>query len=168
MDGFRLTRGSPLPDLPWLTTQVDIYRAANNRRVTVPLIDLGPAAPPHAHAAIDLTVAAFRALGGDPTSGDMHVDFRIRAARSTCPADILAAVRASLREAPPHAPDGPSAHPAPRPILAPPRPPCSFPRHRRTRRERRPRPRRRAQPRAGRRPAASAWPSRRRGRPASS
>ena len=50
------------------------------RRVTVPLIDLGPAAPPHAHAAIDLTVAAFRALGGDPKAGDMEVCFRIRGA----------------------------------------------------------------------------------------
>ena len=99
MNGFRLTRGSPLPDLPWMTTEVEIYRASNGRRLTVPLIDLGPAAPPHAHAAIDLTVAAFRALGGDPKAGDMEVCFRIPGAAHRLPADILAAVRASLREA---------------------------------------------------------------------
>ena len=100
MSGYRLTHGSPLPDLPWLTTQVDIFRAANNRRVTVPLIDLGPAAPPHAHAAIDLTVAAFRALGGDPEEGSINVDFRVRNGALHLPTNLLAAARASLREAP--------------------------------------------------------------------
>ena len=36
MNGFRLTRGSPLPDLPWMTTEVEIYRGSNGRRLTVP------------------------------------------------------------------------------------------------------------------------------------
>ena len=100
MNGYRLTRGSPLPDLPWMTTQVQITHAANGRKATVPLIDLGPAAPPHAHAAIDLTVAAFRQLGGDPEVGSITVDFRILNAARHLPANLLAAVRASLREAP--------------------------------------------------------------------
>ena len=55
MNGFRVTRGSPLPRLPWMTTVVEVTRPGNGRKVRVPLIDLGPAAPPHAHAAIDLT-----------------------------------------------------------------------------------------------------------------
>ena len=100
MNGFRLTKGSPLPDLPWMTTEVEIFRGSNGRRLTVPLIDLGPAAPPHAHAAIDLTVAAFRALGGDPKVGSINVDFRIRGAAHRLPANILAAVRTSRREGP--------------------------------------------------------------------
>ncbi len=100
MGGYRLTRGSPLPDLPWLTTHVEVTRAATGHRVTVSLIDLGPSAPPHAHAAIDLTVAAFRALGGDPQEGSLTVDFRLPGAALRLPTSLLAAVRASLREAP--------------------------------------------------------------------
>lgn len=68
--------GSPLPKLPWFTKVVVINRS-NGTELKVQLIDLGPSAPPVATAAIDLTQAAFRALGGDLKAGRMHVDFRI-------------------------------------------------------------------------------------------
>ena len=113
MNGFRLTRGSPLPDLPWLSTTVEVTCPANGRRVTAPLIDLGPAAPPHAHAAIDLTLAAFRALGGDPAAGSVTVDFRVRGGALRLPANILSAARSAQDAQHPSAPS--TAIPAARP-----------------------------------------------------
>ncbi len=113
MNGFRVTRGSPLPDLPWLSTTVEVTRPANGRRVSTPLIDLGPAAPPHAHAAIDLTLAAFRALGGDPAVGSLTVDFRVLGGARHLPANILSAARAAQDAKQPSAP--PPAIPATRP-----------------------------------------------------
>lgn len=68
--------GSPLPKLPW-GTNVVVTNLANQRTVTVSLIDLGPSARPVAEAAIDLTQAAFVALGGDLEKGKITVDFRI-------------------------------------------------------------------------------------------
>ncbi len=135
MNGYRLTRGSPLPDLPWVSTSVRVTCPATGKQITVALIDLGPAAPPHAHAAIDLTVAAFRALGGNPAQGSLTVDFRIPggalrlppgpslAARSACvaepvkraataptvPAVVPAAVRAAPLTTPEAAPSGGTA-----------------------------------------------------------
>lgn len=101
MNGFRVTRGSPLPRLPWMTTVVEVTRPANGRKVSVPLIDLGPAAPPHAHAAIDLTRAAFRALGGDLASGEMTVDFRIPGGALRLPESVLLAARSAAQTADP-------------------------------------------------------------------
>lgn len=94
MSGHRLTRGSPLPDLPWMTTAVRVTCPATGKSATLPLVDLGPAAPPHAHAAIDLTRAAFRALGGDPVKGELTVDFRISGGALRLPAAQLLAARA--------------------------------------------------------------------------
>lgn len=68
--------GSPLPAIPWLT-EVEVTCPATNRTVTVRLIDLGPSAPPVAHAAIDLMQDAFVALGGNLDAGELRVDFRI-------------------------------------------------------------------------------------------
>ncbi len=95
MNGYRLTRGSPLPDLPWMTTAVRVTCPDTGKQATVPLIDLGPAAPPHAHAAIDLTRAAFRALGGNPAQGDLTVDFRILGGALRLPAAQLLAARSA-------------------------------------------------------------------------
>ena len=103
MGGFRLTRGSPLPDLPWLVTTVEVSRPDNGRRTSAPLIDLGPAAPPAAHAAIDLTLAAFHALGGDLEVGHVTVDFRVVGGARHLPANVLSAARASAPVAPPPA-----------------------------------------------------------------
>ena len=97
MNGFRATRGSPLPNLPWCTTVVEVYCPSTGKRAAVPLIDLGPSAPPLAHAAIDLTPAAFRALGGNRRVGRLTVDFRIPGGASHLPASLLSAARAAQR-----------------------------------------------------------------------
>ena len=68
--------GSPFPRLPWFTAVV-VTNLATGKTLTVKLIDLGPSAPPRATAAIDLTQAAFRALGGKLKDGIMRVDFRV-------------------------------------------------------------------------------------------
>ena len=95
MNGYRLTRGSPLPDLPYMTTTVRVACPATGKQATLPLIDLGPSAPPHAHAAIDLTCAAFRALGGDPGQGSLTVDFRIPGGALRLPPRQLLAARSA-------------------------------------------------------------------------
>ena len=100
MNGYRLTRGSPLPDLPWMTTTVHVTHPATGKSIAVPLIDLGPSAPPHAHAAIDLTCAAFRALGGSLAQGDLTVDFRIPGGALRLPAAQLLAARSAHRAEP--------------------------------------------------------------------
>ena len=69
-------QGSPLKKIPWFTNVV-VTNRANHASVTVKLIDLGPSAPPAAHAAIDLTQEAFTTLGGDLKAGRLLVDFRI-------------------------------------------------------------------------------------------
>ena len=68
--------GAPLPKLPWFTSVV-VTNLATGRTLTVKLIDLGPSGRPVAEAAIDLTQAAFVALGGDLEEGKITVDFRI-------------------------------------------------------------------------------------------
>ena len=113
MNGFRVTGGSPLPRLPWMTTVVEVTRTANGKSVKVPLIDLGPAAPPRAHAAIDLTRAAFRALGGELAQGSMTVDFRVPGGALRLPRAILLAARSAAPSADPinraaQAPDHPA------------------------------------------------------------
>lgn len=76
MQGFPVTGGSPLPRLPW-RTPVRVWCPRTNREVTVPLIELGPSPPPRANAGIDLTVAAFQALGGRLSEGVLPVRYRI-------------------------------------------------------------------------------------------
>jgi len=68
--------GSPIPKLPWFTSVV-VTSADTGIDVHVKLIDLGPSAPPQATAAIDLTQAAFKALGGKLKAGRLNVSFRI-------------------------------------------------------------------------------------------
>ena len=95
MEGFHATQGSPLPRLPFLTTQIQVTRPATGQSVTVALVDLGPSAPPRAHAAIDLTVAAFRALGGSLSTGVLSVDYRILGGARHLPSATLSAARAA-------------------------------------------------------------------------
>lgn len=66
-------QASPLGSLPW-GTQVQVT-AQNGKQVTVKLIDVGPALDEN--RPIDLTVAAFEALGGDLKAGIIPVTFRI-------------------------------------------------------------------------------------------
>lgn len=72
----RRTEGSPLPKIPW-HTHVRVSNQENGRTVIVPLIDIGPAKPPFAYAAIDLTQSTFAALGGDKRRGRFKVEYRI-------------------------------------------------------------------------------------------
>lgn len=75
--------GSPIPMLPWGLkpngmpkaggTNVIVTRGGNS--ITVPLIDIGPAR--RTRDGIDLTVAAFLALGGHRKQGVIPVSYRI-------------------------------------------------------------------------------------------
>lgn len=93
MDGFGLlrTQGSPLPRIPWQTT-VRVYNRANQATVEVPLIDVGPAKPPWAHAQLDLTRHTFTALGGSLADGDLAVDYRVLGAAASLGAEAKAAI----------------------------------------------------------------------------
>ena len=66
--------GSPIPKLPW-RTMVQIM--SNGKRLTVPVIDLGPAK--YTGNAIDLTIAAARYFKGTATatSFEMECSYRI-------------------------------------------------------------------------------------------
>jgi hypothetical protein len=79
MDGFGSpkTNGSPIPRLPFLTTMVSVTNRKNNMTLSVELIDLGPSKFAGSRAALDLTKAAFQALGGNPDDGIMRVDYSI-------------------------------------------------------------------------------------------
>lgn len=72
--GVKETAGSPIPKVPWHTT-VRVYNHANGKVIEVPVIDLGP--NKRTRHALDLTVAAFKALGGSVAQGVMTVDYRI-------------------------------------------------------------------------------------------
>lgn len=66
------TANSPLPRLPW---GIMVEVTANGRRITVPLIDNGPACS--ARDGIDLTIHAFKALGIPLAQGVAAVSYRI-------------------------------------------------------------------------------------------
>jgi hypothetical protein len=66
-------QGSPLPILPWGTI---VQVTAGKTTITVPLIDVGPALDEN--RPIDLTVAAFLALGGVLASGLIPVTFVVK------------------------------------------------------------------------------------------
>lgn len=95
MDGFHqaATDGSPIPRLPWLTPVWVADHATPGRVVTVSLIDVGPAKPPAAHAAIDLTRAAFRSLCGDLEAGTVQVNYRIPGGAAHLPARVRAQMK---------------------------------------------------------------------------
>ncbi|CAN5547390.1 hypothetical protein BH09VER1_BH09VER1_24730 [soil metagenome] len=65
--------GSPIPMLPYRKTQVIV--TSRGKSLTVPLIDIGPAK--WAKDGIDLTRAAFVALGGALKQGVIPVSYRI-------------------------------------------------------------------------------------------
>ncbi len=74
--GGHATSGTPFPKLPW-KTQVRVFNIHTARTITVPLIDIGPAKPPAANAALDLTQSAFAALGGNKKAGSIRVNYRV-------------------------------------------------------------------------------------------
>lgn len=68
--------GSPIPKVPW-KTQVEIICRETGKKLTVPVIDLGPAK--RTGNAIDLTVAAARYFDANATATrfEMMCDYRI-------------------------------------------------------------------------------------------
>lgn len=87
------TQGSPIPRLPW-KTEVRVYNPKTHKTIVVPLIDIGPAKPPHAHAQIDLTIAAFEALGVNHHHGEQTVDYRIFEGAKYLPVVVIDAISA--------------------------------------------------------------------------
>lgn len=85
------TRGTPFPRLPW-RIQVRVYNRANGKMITVPLIDRGPAKPPYANAAIDLTQSAFAGLGGNKEVGHISVNFRVLGGARYLSAEVRSAM----------------------------------------------------------------------------
>ncbi len=74
--GSPKTAGTPFPRLPW-NIEVEVHCKDTGKGIVVPLIDVGPAKPPAAHAAIDLTQSAFMALGGHKPEGKIKVNYRV-------------------------------------------------------------------------------------------
>ena len=74
--------GSPIPKVPW-GTKVEVTHLATGAKITVPVIDLGPARDT-GHA-IDLTVAAFEQFA-QLSVGKIIVDYRILGAARRIPA----------------------------------------------------------------------------------
>lgn len=76
MDGFKAvksTKGSPIPRLPW---KMLVEVSHNGSTLSVPVIDIGPSK--YTGHPLDLTVEAFRQLGGNLKQGVIIVDFRIK------------------------------------------------------------------------------------------
>jgi hypothetical protein len=76
--------GSPVPASLPFKTMVRFWNPENNRQIEVPYIDLGPAlyvvedcVKRYLHRGADLTIAAFKALGGDPDKGSLRLKYRI-------------------------------------------------------------------------------------------
>jgi D-alanyl-D-alanine carboxypeptidase len=68
----KVTQGTPFPTLPF-QTQVRVKNLKNQQEITVPIIDIGPAAA--TGNGIDLTEAAFNGLGAATAEGRINVDF---------------------------------------------------------------------------------------------
>jgi N-acetylmuramoyl-L-alanine amidase len=104
MDGFNTpkTDGSPIPRLPWLTS-VKVKNLKTNVEQICPLVDLGPSKFAASNAAIDLTKAAFIAIGGDPNAGVLRVDYVIAGAARQMPTRTGDSVSLSQSEANPSA-----------------------------------------------------------------
>jgi hypothetical protein len=117
MNGFRRsqrTLGSPIPRFKWLTpVEVECREEdLRGRRITVPLIDLGPAR--QTKHALDLTEPAFNSLGAASRRGVIDVIFRIKDWRSRLhPGASFADVPKSSSEQKPLAPDGTKIVPSP-------------------------------------------------------
>ena len=93
MDGFnhKSTNGSPIPRLPW-KTHVEVTNRANGKTITVPLIDLGPSKFAQSKAAIDLSQAAFLALGAKKSQGVFKADYRIIGGAKHVPGAFISSV----------------------------------------------------------------------------
>ena len=70
---FGPCKGSPIPRVPW-GTKLDVFQVANGKKITVPVIDLGPARGT-GHG-FDLTPAAFKRFAV-LSEGRVKVDYRI-------------------------------------------------------------------------------------------
>jgi len=86
------TEGSPVPKLPWRTA-VEVTCRETGRQLNLPLIDIGPSKHAKSLAAIDLTQAAFTALGGIKSRGVMTVDYRVIGGADHLPAHVKAQLK---------------------------------------------------------------------------
>ena len=87
------TEGSPIPRLPW-KIPVRVYCHSTGKTITVPLIDVGPSfGTDHA---IDLTEAAFNALGLPLSAGLTAVDFRVLGGAAYLDPQVLAEAKSLL------------------------------------------------------------------------
>jgi hypothetical protein len=111
MNGFHNARtdGSPIPRLPW-QTPVRVKNLQTCKERTFLLIDLGPSKFAPSHAAIDLTKAAFAALGGDPAAGVMRVDYTVPGGAHFLATGSGVSLAQSEAANPPAGPAAPSAN----------------------------------------------------------
>jgi hypothetical protein len=84
--GYRITRGTPLPVIPW-HTPIHLFSLVNGLQMNVPLIDLGPSPPPLAHAGIDLTYKPYIYLAGS-LNADLRLEYRVVGGAQWYPAAI--------------------------------------------------------------------------------
>jgi hypothetical protein len=83
-----LTLGTPFPTVPW-QTKVRVKNLINQQEITIPLIDLGPAVK--TGNGLDLTEAAFNALGAATAVGRISVDFTVIGGARFVPQDTAVA-----------------------------------------------------------------------------
>jgi hypothetical protein len=86
------TEGSPLPKIPWRTL-VQVFSRETGRMLRIPVIDIGPSKHARSLAAIDLTQAAFAALGGSKSRGHINVDYRVLGGVDCLPAQVKAQLK---------------------------------------------------------------------------
>lgn len=96
--------GTPIPRLPW-HTQLEVTNIHTGAKCTVGLIDVGPAAPPHAKGDIDLTIAASKVLNGGHED-NLTVSWRISGGLHLLPASLQSEIKAFLVGASPANPGG--------------------------------------------------------------
>src|SRR3984893_14155498 len=95
LPGSTKTQGTPLPTIGLTRTrpQVLVKHRGNQKAITVELIDVGPAASVSSKAGIDLTFAAFRALGEDLSKGIIPVDFTVIGGARFVSPDLLSSAK---------------------------------------------------------------------------
>ena len=84
--------GSPLPRLPWKIA-VQVTCRETGRQLKLPFIDIGPSKHAKSLAAIDLTQAAFTALGGIKNRGVLTVDYRVLGGADHLPTHVKAQLK---------------------------------------------------------------------------
>ena len=97
LPGSTNTQGTPLPAIGLKNPRprVLVKNRGSRKEITVELIDVGPSASVPSMAGIDLTFAAFRALGEDLNKGIIPVDFTVIGGARFVPPDLLSSAKGS-------------------------------------------------------------------------